>query len=372
MIPAGERLPKTEINCRLMIQSPIARALLFAPAKLYQLAVKARIVAYRSGLIKINKLDAPVISVGNLTVGGTGKTPCVAFIAQRLRDAGHQVAILSRGYKRQTKGRVEVSNGNEILSTPAESGDEPFLLASKCPGVRVVVDADRVAAGRWLESRAQVSSFILDDAYQHLKLFRDLNLLLVDATENLSKSEMIPFGRLREPLVEIRRADMIIVTRSNLPFNRNKLIENIKRYSRPDIPIFFARHRMTCLRRLGSDETVEPIAFARRNVAAVSGIAKPERFIDDLQKFGMKIAYRRDFPDHHRYSPEDFISLVKGSVNANAEALIITEKDAANLPLALIEQSSLPVYAACIEFHCEQETAFVKILLESVSPTHNS
>ncbi len=355
-----------------MIKSPLSRALLFAPAKLYEFAVRARIVAYRRGLLKTYRLGAPVISVGNLTVGGTGKTPFVAFIAQSLRDAGHEVAILSRGYKRESQGRIEVSNGKEILCSAAESGDEPFLLASTCPAVRVVVDADRYAAGHWLEQRAPVSAFVLDDAYQHLRLVRDLNLLLVDATESLSEAAMVPFGRLREPLSEMRRADAIIVTRSDRQFDRTSLVETIRRNSRPDTPIFFASHRITRLRRLGRQESVEPATFANRSIAAVSGIAKPERFIDDLRQSEMKIAYRRDFPDHHRYSLEDIAAIVEGSVNAKVEAIIVTEKDAANLPVDLIGQSSLPFFAACIEFHCEEETALKKLIEEAAIARNDS
>ncbi len=349
-----------------MIKSPIARALLFAPAKLYEMGVKARIVAYRHGLLKTHKLKAAVISIGNLTVGGTGKTPCVAFIARTLRDAGQQVAILSRGYKRETHGRIEVSDGKKILCSAAESGDEPFLLASSCHGVRVVVDADRYAAGCWLEERAPVSVFILDDAYQHLRLARDLNFVLIDATEPLSEAAMIPFGRLREPLSEMRRADAVIVTRSDQPFDRDSLVDSVRKNSRPNTPIFFASHRMTSLRRPGKEEILELTAFADRNIAAVSGIAKPKRFVGDLSQAGMKIAFRRDFPDHHRYSREDFTNLVRDAFAAKAEAIIMTEKDAANLPDDLIDQSSLPVYAACIEFQCEEETALRELLLKTV------
>ncbi|MDQ3013325.1 MAG: tetraacyldisaccharide 4'-kinase, partial [Acidobacteriota bacterium] len=217
-----------------MIESSLARALLYAPAKLYELAVRGRIVAYERGLLKTYRLSAPVISVGNLTVGGTGKTPCVAFIAQALRDYGHHVAILSRGYKRSTSGRVEVSTEKEVVCSPRESGDEPYLLAQSCPGVRVVVDKDRYAAGQWLEERAQISVFLLDDAFQHLRLARDLNLLLVDATESLAGAKMVPFGRLREPLPGLRRADAVIFTRSDQPFDRASLVETVENYARPN------------------------------------------------------------------------------------------------------------------------------------------
>lgn len=351
-----------------MIESPFARALLYVPAKLYELVVKARILAYEQGLFKTHYLNAPVISVGNLTVGGTGKTPCVAFIALALRDAGHQVAILSRGYKRQTTDRVEVSDGKQIFYSPAESGDEPFLLAQTCPGVRVVVDHDRFAAGRWLEeNRAPVSAFILDDAYQHLRLARDLNLLLVDATEPLSQAAMIPFGRLREPLPELRRADAVIVTRSDQKFDRSGLIEIIKRHAAPHIPIFFAHHEMTRFRQLGSSSTNSLSEFAGKKIAAVSGIAKPERFNEDLQNAGLKIVYRRDFPDHHRYSSADFAEVTGAAMAANAEAIIVTEKDAVNLPQELLQQSSLPVFAAQIEFRCSETSRFIEMILTATA-----
>lgn len=355
-----------------MIESTLARALLYFPAKLYELGVRARIAAYRHQLLKTFRLNAPVISVGNLTVGGTGKTPCVAFIATTLRDAGHRTAILSRGYKRQTKGLVEVSNDTKILCSAAESGDEPFLLARNCPGVRVVVDRDRVAAGQWLESRAPVSAFVLDDAYQHLRLARDLNLLLIDATEPLSEVAMIPFGRLREPLTEIRRADAIIITRSDCLTDstaRAELLEIINRAARHETPIFFAWHRMTQLRNLQSQTTVSLADFSGKSVAAVSGIARPERFIDDLNKAGMQIALRRDFADHHRYSESEFAAIVADAQAAIAEAIIVTEKDAANLPMEMASNSPLPIFAAQIEFDCENKTALQNLLLSVAQKT---
>jgi len=350
-----------------MIESSSARALLSLPAKLYEVAVRARIVAYERGLLKTYRLQAPVISVGNLTVGGTGKTPCVAFIARALRDAGCATAILSRGYRRATRGRVEVSNETEILRSPQESGDEPYLLAQSCPGVRVVVDEDRYAAGRWVEQRAPVSVFLLDDAFQHLRLARDLNLLLVDATESLAEARMIPFGRLREPLAGVRRADAVVVTRSDQVFDRALLVKTITSCARPNTPIFFAHHEMTRLRRLGSGQVVPLADFAQKPVAAISGIAKPDRFIEDLQKAGMRIALRRDFEDHHRYTAKEVVEIVAGARSAMAEVVIVTEKDAANLPAKTIRQSPLPVYAAQIEFRCQEEAALKNLVLNAAA-----
>ncbi len=348
-----------------MIESSLARALLYTPAKLYELAVSARIAAYERGFLKTYRLNAPVISVGNLTVGGTGKTPCVAFIARALRDAGHRVAILSRGYKRETRGRVEVSTENEILCSPREAGDEPYLLAQSCPGVRVVVDEDRYAAGQWLEGQAPVSVFLLDDAFQHLRLARDLNLLLVDATEALAKAKMLPFGRLREPLAGLRRADAVICTRSDQPFDRAPLVETIENYARPNTPVCFAHHEMTGLRLLGGQQIVSLAEFAPKRVVAVSGIAKPDRFNQDLQRAGMQIVLRQDFEDHHRYTAEEFTRIRRDAQSAKAEAIIVTEKDAANLSTETIRQSLLPIYAAQIEFRCSEDAQLKKMLLDA-------
>jgi tetraacyldisaccharide 4'-kinase len=335
-----------------MNRSPLIRTPLYLPAKLYELVVRARIALYENGLFKTYKLESPVISVGNLTVGGTGKTPCVAFLANFLRDEGHHVAILSRGYKRRSSGRVEVSNGEDILCGPIEAGDEPYLLANSCPGVRVVVDADRYSAGKWLAERKPVTVFILDDAFQHLRLARELNLALIDATEPLTG--LLPAGRLREPLSGLRRADAVIVTRSDRIFDRRALERTILKHAH--IPIFYAHHEMTGMRRIDDRKTIKASDLAGKRVAAFSGIARPERFITDLSNLGIQIARRFDFPDHHRYQREEFINILKRAREAEVEAIVTTEKDAANLtrlPRELLGQSAIPIYAAQIEFRCE-------------------
>ncbi len=346
--------------------SPFTRALFYGPARLYESGVRLRALLYKNNLLKTHRLTAPVISVGNLTVGGTGKTPLVAFIAQYLQAEKHHVAILSRGYKRASTGRVEVSNEQSVLCGPREAGDEPFLLATTCPGVRVVVDSDRSAAGRWLEEQAQITAFILDDAYQHLRVARDLNLLLIDATEPLDKAAMVPFGRLREPLTGLRRADAIIVTRADQAFAKAALQALLNRYCRKNIPVFFAAHEMTGLRRLTGESTSSeknPASILEQKpVAALSGIARPERFVMDLQRLGLTVVLRRDFRDHHRYTETEFGEVLRQAVAAGAEAIITTEKDAANLPAEALRSSTLPVYAAQIEFRCEDETGLKKLI----------
>jgi tetraacyldisaccharide 4'-kinase len=349
-----------------MFFPPVIYPLIYAPAKLYELGVRARVAFYENELLETLSLNTPVISVGNMTVGGAGKTPCVAFLARFLRDEGYEVAILSRGYKRESRGRVEVSNGREILCGPNESGDEPFLLANLCPGARVVVDRDRYAAGKWLEARDRISVFILDDGYQHLRLARDLNLLLIDASEPLDQAKMVPFGRLREPITAMRRADAVIVTRSDQPFDRHALEQVIGRFARADTPVFYAHHKITELIRLAG--AGGPADFARKRVAALSGVARPDRFVADLEGLGMEIALRRDFDDHHRYTREELSEIFERARAAGAEAIITTEKDAANLPAEFALSPSPPIFAARIEFACDNEEGLKKLVRRTVGP----
>jgi tetraacyldisaccharide 4'-kinase len=349
-----------------MFLPPVTRHIVYVPAKLYELGVRARASLYENNFLNARRLGAPVISVGNLTVGGSGKTPCVAFLARFLSDAGHSVAILSRGYKRESEGLVEVSNGKEILCGPDEAGDEPFLLAKSCPGARVVVDRDRYAAGRWLEERASVSVFILDDGYQHLPLARDLNLLLIDASEPPDQAKMIPFGRLREPIKAIRRADAVIITRSDQSFDRQSLENTIRRFARPRVTLFYAYHEITNLIRLNDRGVAAPSTFAGRPVAAVSGIARPDRFVADLERLEMKIALRRDLDDHHRYKSGELSEVAVRALEAGAEAIILTEKDATNLPDDFASSSALPLFAARIEFRCENESGLKEIALRAI------
>ena len=178
---------------------------------------------------------------------------------------------------------------------------------------------------------------------------------------------MVPFGKLREPLAGLRRADAVIVTRSDQPFDRASLVETIETYARPKTPVFFAHHEMTRLRRLGSKETAHLAEFVQKPVATVSGIAKPDRFNADLKKADLQIVLRRDFEDHHRYSSEEFAGIVCSAQSAKAEAIIVTEKDAANLSGEMIRQSSLPIYAAQIEFRCEQESKLKELLVDAVA-----
>lgn len=341
---------------------------LLAPLSwLYGIGVKLRLWGYRIGVFRSHRLPGRVISVGNLTVGGTGKTPCVAFLARSLTAMGASVAILSRGYRRQSQGRVEVSDGRRVLAAPAEAGDEPWLLAHLCPGVRVVADRDRFQAGSWLAAVTKTTHFLLDDGYQHLRLARDLNLLLVDATESFARVRLVPSGRFREPLSALIRADAVIVTRSDRSFDRQALLKTLHRHLRPGVPIFFAWHELTTLSPIWTGQGEPPPVWSRedlrhRRVAAFAGIAHPEQFFTDLRMAGAQLVLTRAFPDHHRYLAEELEEMVRQSELAGAESILLTEKDAANLPLPWAPSPALPLRQARIEFRCHEESALLDLL----------
>ncbi len=340
------------------------RALLkFAATLLYAAGVRWRLKRYRTGRYKIYRLNAPVISVGNITTGGTGKTPCTAFIANFLKTDGLNVAILSRGYKRKSKGLVEVSNGKEILCNAAQAGDEPYLLAQLCPGVRVVVNANRYAAGKWLEAQTKVDVFLLDDGYQHLKLHRDLNLLLLDGNDPIGNGRVLPSGILREPVEGISRADVVIGTRmATAVRDEIRAVLYFFRDSTP--PLFFAHHEITNYRLLNAAAPLK--SFKQAKVAAFSGIAQPERFFADLQQKSFQIVYNQAFPDHHRYSPEDVAGFLNRAVEQQATAIITTEKDAANLPTEISAYTELPIYAAQLQFKIENEIEFKMLVRQKI------
>lgn len=205
--------------------SPAARAALYVPAKVYELGVRLRMALYETAYLKPRQLSKPVIAVGNLTVGGTGKTPLVEYIARYLTDESHETVILTRGYGRTATARARVVlNDGQPLPDWSLAGDEPLMLARRLPDVKIIVGADRYANGRFAETTYGCDVFVLDDGFQHLQLARDLNILVLDATDPFGNGDLLPFGRLREPLYALRRADAIVVTRTDRTFDQEHLL----------------------------------------------------------------------------------------------------------------------------------------------------
>jgi tetraacyldisaccharide 4'-kinase len=335
----------------------------FFATRLYAAGVRWRLKRYRSGRFKTHRLNAPVISIGNLTVGGTGKTPCTAFIANFLKAHGLQVAILSRGYKRQSKGLVEVSNSTEILCDAARAGDEPYLLAQLCPGVRVVVNADRYEAGKWLEAQTKIDVFLLDDGYQHVQLHRELNLLLLDGEDPVGNGQVLPSGKLREPLEELARAEVVIGTRMTHAV-RDDIRVLLYFFGPSKPPLFFAHHEITGFKLLNAAPPLKH--FKQAKVAAFSGIAQPERFFADVEQKKLQLVHQQAFPDHHRYSVAELAAFFEQAIAQQAAAIITTEKDAANLPPEVLSQSPLPIYTAQLQFRIENELEFKRLIRQKI------
>jgi len=308
-----------------------ALAPLIPLASLYGLAMRARSALYAQGLLPQHALPCRVISIGNLTVGGTGKTPVVIALATALRDRGRRVGVVSRGYKRRNADSlVEVSDGQVLRGRPRETGDEPFLIAQRCPGVPVAVGADRPRVGRHLIDRYGVDTLILDDGYQHLALQRDVNILVLDAGAPFGNGYLLPRGRLREPLASIARASAVLVTRASQTGYLDE-IKSVVHAEAPAVPIWVTDFAPSAVIRVGGSATMEPSAMKGERVLALSGIGHPDSFRRLLVAAGSIVVDHCVFPDHHAYSQEDVQRVQRAAERLGVDRIVTTEKDAVKL-----------------------------------------
>ena len=341
-------------------------AFLQALSWLFSGAVQLRLWLYRHRILHDQPLGCLVVVVGNLTVGGTGKTPVVEKFARALQERGRKVAILSRGYKSKTlpfwqrwwndlthaaepPPRV-VSDGVNVLLNSEEAGDEPFMLARNLPGVIVLVDKNRVKAGAYAIKKFGCDTLVLDDGFQYLPLKGQLNLLLVDKTNPFGNGHLLPRGVLREPIKHLSRASYVFLTKSN--GQRDHELEALIARNNPGVDIIESSHRPQYLQRLGaprgSTAGREPLSFLKgRRVLAFSGIATPESFEKFLRDLGALIVARERYLDHYRFADEDFDELIAEANREGAECLVTTEKDAVRIPDG--RTWPLPVYYLRLE-----------------------
>jgi tetraacyldisaccharide 4'-kinase len=298
----------------------------------YELAARLRVSLYRHGVLARRRLDGTVISVGNLTVGGTGKTPMVLWLAERLIAEGQRPAILTRGY------RGEAPRNDRGLP----GADEVALLRARLGGrAQLGVGKDRYASGRTLE-RHGAKWFILDDGFQHLALHRDADIVLLDASDPFGGGKLLPSGGLREPLAALQRASVVVITRSE----HAPAVESLVRRN-TNAPVFYAQAELQAVLRAPALAVEWPLPDrAAARVFAFCGIGNPQAFFDDLRRWGFSVAGERSFRDHHRYSPADLAALERAAEAVQADALICTEKDVFNLRDA--GAARLPVYACRI------------------------
>jgi tetraacyldisaccharide 4'-kinase len=302
-------------------------SLLLPLSAAFRFGVALRTAGYQRGWFKTRRLSHPVVSVGNLTAGGTGKTPLVVCIANILLRRGWRPSILTRGYGRRSEAKIIiVEPGSGHLANPQETGDEPALLARTLPDVPVVICADRFRGGKAAEVRFQVDAHILDDGFQHLALARDLDLLALDATQTISDRLLLPAGRQREPLSALRRAQIVVLTRTDSADPQP--LEDLVLKVHPAAKVFRSQTKLLGWTDALSGEAVSIEKFLTLKVAAFCGLGNPQAFFADVRRWGFNLAGEDAFPDHHVYTDEEIQRMVAGARKNGAAALLTTQKDA--------------------------------------------
>jgi len=296
----------------------------------YRLIIKFRNWLYDHRILKEVKLPCPVISVGNITVGGTGKTPCVIMLAQMLQENGFRPAILSRGYGGKNINPANiVSDGNKILLDSETAGDEPFLIAQVLKGIPVITGAKRIVTGKTAINQFGANVLICDDAMQHRQIFRDINLVLLDNEYLRGNDHILPRGRLREPITGLGRASAFVFTRTNEAQQTNNMIEKLVQTE--NIPIFRSIHKSKDIVK-GDYSTQLPIPDLKgKKVCAFCGIAKPDSFKKTLLAAGAQVLSFDIFPDHHRYNKNELEKIKTRFIDCRADFLISTQKDGMRL-----------------------------------------
>lgn len=332
----------------------------------YFIGYKIRLYLYKINILKPHKLRAVVISVGNITTGGTGKTSVTIELAKYFLRSGFKVAVLSRGYKKKTNstnnnGAILVSDGHDILTNYEISGDEPLLIAKKVPKAFVLVGKDKVKLGlSAIKLGAQI--LILDDGFQHIRINRDENILLIDCKNPFDNGCLIPSGNLRELPDSIKRATSIILTNllANKGSFKDETVNKIKRYSR-NSPITTMKYKIKQFTGINIKKTLSTQEAANLKVIAFSGIGNPQSFIDLLKENNILVAEHITYPDHYNYSFEDLEEIIQLARKNNVDNIITTEKDAVKLEY-LCESVPLTVWACILEIIWDEIDPFDKIL----------
>ena len=323
-----------------------ARSILLPFSLLYGLGVSVRNLFFDIGIIKTTSAGVPVISVGNISAGGTGKTPIVEMLAARLKRAGKKPAVVSRGYRRTSTGYVLVSGGSGPCTDVRNAGDEAYQLATDLNGVIVAVDESRVRAAQNVVHSPGADRIILDDGFQHRYLHRDLNIVVVTASEILKGEFLLPAGNRREPLSALKRSDIVIVTRWKDREEFDRAAMKLRRYGKP---VAGARVEFSALRTMSTNQPLETSTLSGKRVVAFSGIGNPASFEELLSSSGALVEQYLVFRDHHWYSENDIKNISDARKRSNAAFVVTTEKDAARLHAASGKFSeSTPVVVARI------------------------
>jgi tetraacyldisaccharide 4'-kinase len=343
-------------------RAALLRSFLFGLSKLFDVGVRLRSALYNARILRDTTLGIQVIAVGNLTVGGTGKTPVVEKFARELQDAGRKVAILSRGYRSKppplrkrlldrlllradtTPPRI-VSDGKSLLLDSETAGDEPYMLASNLKDVVVLVDKDRVKAGRFAIERFGCDTLLLDDGFQYWKIRgRRRDVVLIDCQQPFGNEHLLPRGTLREPPRHLARAHVIFLTKSD--GKTDALRQRIARHN-PGAPVIECVHSPLYFEDVFNGERHDLAFLKGRKVAALSGIAQPESFEQSLVAQGAELVYAKRFADHHRFTQQEVLNVINRSKKRQAGVIITTQKDAVRFPK--LDRRDLPILFMRVE-----------------------
>lgn len=336
------------------------RPVLAAGASLFGMAVRARTLAYATGLVRRVRPERPVISVGNLAVGGSGKTPFVIFLATRLAERGLAVTVLSRGYGRRAGARtLVVSHGHGPEASAADAGDEPVLIADKTRA-SVVVCGSRARGAAVAIDELGADVLLLDDGFQHLRLARDLDIVLLDAAQPIGNGRLLPLGPLREPPRALARAGLLVLNHGVRPANEPGPLLGAGLENRPRIDVGVVP---SVLRPAGGGEGVPAATLLGKSVALLAAIARPRRFADTVEGLGGRVVHRELYRDHARLSAADVEAFVRRARTAGAEVLLTTEKDAVRIPRSALE----PLTVLAIEHRLLAGADVLEQVLERVT-----
>ena len=322
-----------EIFCRIndpdekSLSVTVLREALLAPAALYRIGSGVRNYAFDTGVLRQHRLPVPVISVGGLTVGGSGKTPVIRYLAEHLVDLGYRPAILSRGYGRKERRPLLVTPNQ----TWGEVGDEPLLLATALPGVPVMVGPDRLLTGFLATQNSGADILLMDDGFQHRRIARTIDIVVIDAAHPLGNGRLLPAGPLRESVRALSRAHAVFLTRVDQTESTENVRKLVQQHS-SGLPIIETAYRPTRLVRLVD---AEPIPFATLNgqrVVTLSGVANPRSFEQTLETLGATVVRSARHPDHHPFTPVDLEQVCRLAQEHKAAWIVTTEKDAMRLP----------------------------------------
>lgn len=316
---------------------------LWLASQCYRGLVYAHRASYTWGVRRRRQLPCAVVSIGNLTLGGTGKTPLTMWVARWYQQQGWRVAVLSRGYGARPPTRLRVvSAGHGPLVDWQAAGDEPYLLACGLPGVPVLIGKDRYRTGRYAYEQFGAHVLILDDGFQHYALHRSLDIVLIDASNPFGSGSLLPRGILREPLRALRRADAIVLTRGEMAGEAlPALCQQMRRWNNQQ-PMYCLTTVVEALHCQCTHSPVDLGALRQCRVVAFAGIGNPQAFVTTLTRLGAEVAALLMFPDHHPYTLEDWQTIVATADKQQAMYLVTTEKDAVRL--APSWQASVPVY----------------------------